>query len=761
MRLIRLIILVLLWHLPISSLSQLPDSAEANERSVVPTYTADSALKSAREMLEGKKERVEKELHSLMKRLNKISDAAPAHLDSSPVTHPFDNLFTSKPLLQFTGGYASYHFNYRSNMDTPYVESNIAQHNVSGTMHFRIAGLIPLLALYRIQRSNSRIFRDITDVQLSFNANEFRNNLQSELRERLLSLTLRVEDTLTGKLYEIRHLQAIELRNWLNNPFHRQLLVEAYETLRVPHITYRTDLPDSTNAKREDSLKKVAAFFLEQYENIRKAYEEANGQADSLQKAYEQGKQMVKRYRELVNNWHNHTPDRLREELQKLGITEGQIPAKYRWLSGLRQFSVGRTPVNYTDLTANNVSVKGINVEYNSWYYVALTAGLVDYRFRDFAVDRFNKAPQHLYLVRAGIGRLEHNFFILSAYGGKKHLFRGNAASGVTSVTVSGLSAETRWQLTRNVYLNGEIATSYSPDHRSNPPQQSKMFDLSDQSNKAYAVRLTGWWPSVDTRVEGYFKYTGANFLSFSSFQNSAARESWYMRADQRMFKRRLRIVASVRNNEFTNPYVLQRYKSNTVSTSLSATLRLPRWPVVIVGYLPVSQLTKLDSVLVENRFQTFNASAFHQYKIFGQRAASSIMYNRFYNSNHDTGFVYHNAINFYLSQTFFFRQFSASVAASRMKNDRYELNVLDGGIQLHFTKPGTLGFGVKINSMQTFTKLGAYANGAIRIGKNDVIYLSYERNYLPGLSKDLTENDLATIQFTKYFNRRSKAGHK
>src|SRR5690606_10674089 len=148
----------------------------------------------------------------------------------------------------------------------------------------------------------------------------------------------------------------------------------------------------------------------------------------------------------------------------------------------------------------------------------------------------------------------------------------------------------------------------------------------------------------------------------------------------------------------------------------------------------------KLDSVLVENRFQTFNASAFHQYKIFGQRAASSIMYNRFYNSNHDTGFVYHNAINFYLSQTFFFRQFSASVAASRMKNDRYELNVLDGGIQLHFTKPGTLGFGVKINSMQTFTKLGAYANGAIRIGKNDVIYLSYERNYLPGLSKDLTE---------------------
>jgi|GEM_PF-6351098 len=143
MRLIRLIILVLLWHLPISSLSQLPDSAEANGRSVVPTYTADSALKSAREMLEGKKERVEKELHSLMKRLNKISDAAPAHLDSSPVTHPFDNLFTSKPLLQFTGGYASYHFNYRSNMDTPYVESNIAQHNVSGTMHFRIAGLIP------------------------------------------------------------------------------------------------------------------------------------------------------------------------------------------------------------------------------------------------------------------------------------------------------------------------------------------------------------------------------------------------------------------------------------------------------------------------------------------------------------------------------------------------------------------------------------------------------------------------------------------
>ena len=57
----------------------------------------------------------------------------------------------------------------------------------------------------------------------------------------------------------------------------------------------------------------------------------------------------------------------------------------------VRKFGIGRNQVNYSELTSKNISLTGLNFEYNSWYYAALSAGNVDYRFRDFVVNRFNR----------------------------------------------------------------------------------------------------------------------------------------------------------------------------------------------------------------------------------------------------------------------------------------------------------------------------------------------------------------------------------
>src|SRR6185503_16886475 len=102
--------------------------------------------------------------------------------------------------------------------------------------------------------------------------------------------------------------------------------------------------------------------------------------------------------------------NRLNKKIQQYGMQS--MPGWYRWLMGIRNFSVGRSAVNYSELTAKNVSVNGINFEYNSWYYLALTAGSVNYRFRDFVVNGIKKVPQYLVLVRAGLGSLEKNYFI-------------------------------------------------------------------------------------------------------------------------------------------------------------------------------------------------------------------------------------------------------------------------------------------------------------------------------------------------------------
>ena len=70
-----------------------------------------------------------------------------------------------QPAFRFTGGYAGYNFNYRSNIDTPYTEKNIVQHNISGQLHVALSGYIPLQVNYRVRKSNSAIFRDLASVQ--------------------------------------------------------------------------------------------------------------------------------------------------------------------------------------------------------------------------------------------------------------------------------------------------------------------------------------------------------------------------------------------------------------------------------------------------------------------------------------------------------------------------------------------------------------------------------------------------------------------
>src|SRR5204862_302099 len=107
--------------------------------------------------------------------------------------------------------------------------------------------------------------------------------------------------------------------------------------------------------------------------------------------------------------------------------------------------------------------------------------------------------------------------------------------------------------------------------YRNNPPQGSTKFNLSDRTNLAYAFKVSTWWPHTNSRLEGFYKYTGANFQSFSSFQTNAAMESWYVKAEQNFFTRKLRIVGSLRKNEFSNPFIVQQYTSNTVFKSLTA----------------------------------------------------------------------------------------------------------------------------------------------------------------------------------------------
>lgn len=674
------------------------------------------------------------------------------------VNNPFDKLFTTRPAFHVNGGMVCYNFNYRSLIDTPYAEKNIIHHNITGRLNVTAAGIFPLQINYWIRQTNSSFFKNIYDVQVAFRGNEFQQRIRSEMQGRLLALAPNIKDSLLERSYRVKQAQLSDLGKLLKTSFYPQKLIEANEILKVPKFTWNASLPDSINLKKEDSLKKAAAFFLDQYANSKKEYEHLSKQVDSLKTRYDNNLKKVNAYKQMINgNWSDmQTARDWKSRLQEYGFENTPIPAKYRWLLGVKNFSLGRSPVNYSELTAKNISVNGINVEYNSWYYFAATAGTVNYRFRDFVVNGVSKKPQFLYLVRAGLGRLEKNYFILTGFSGQKQLFTANASNNGT-IRVSGLSAETRWAINRISYLTAEIGKSSAPDFRNSPPgENSNKFSLKDKNNQAVALHLYTGIPVFGSRVEAFYKKTGANYQSFSSYTANAAMESWYVKADQDLFKRKLRLAGSLRKNEFSNPFIVQDYKSNTVFKSLTASLRVPKLPVITVGYQPLSQLTKIDDQVIENRFQTFNATVYHFYKVKELKLATTLMLNKFYNNNSDSGFIYYNATNSYLTQSFFFNSFTANVGASYTRNPNYTLQILDAGIQPNIPKFGTVGAGIKINNYNhSIIKVGGYVNANIRIYKQDMLSLSYEHGYLPGNARGLVRNEMGTVQFIKTFNFR------
>lgn len=673
-----------------------------------------------------------------------VGDALHAQLRSvqAPIPISFNNLFKQRPVVRLNSAYTSYNFTYRSLIDTPFTQKDLLQHTITGSMDLSVFRVLPLQVRYRVLQTNSPFYKNSYDVQASFNVRAFQNNLQATVRASLLAMAPSFNDTLTQQLYQLKLQQLTGIGSQLKTLFAPQQLIEAHEILKVPHYTWNNNKPDSINRQHEDSLRTTAADLLCRYEQTKQQYDQLKGRVDSLKQKCDQAVTKANQFRQLLNGNVNEWKD----QLPQYGLSQDVIPARYRWLLGVRNFSLGRSPVTYSELTAKNVSVNGLNFEYNSWYYLAITAGTVNYQFRDFAT-RTRRRPQYITMLRLGVGRLEKNYFILSGFHGQKQLY------GNSTIRLSGLSAEGRWAVNRFTYVTAEVAKSAAPDYRNNPAITGNKLSLSDNNAQAVALHACTNLPAIGARLEGFYKKTGANYQSFSSYTTSAAAESWSIKADQTFFKKRIRISAAIKKNEFTNPFV-QQYTSNTLFKSATAMLRMRKWPVITLGYQPLSQLTKIGDQVLENQFQTFTATAYHQYKIKALQMNSTVMVNRFYNTSADTGFIYYNATNAYGAQSFIFSSFTANVAASITKNSSYTLQVLEGGVQPIIPRLGTIGMGVKISNLNNTTiKAGAYCNASITLFKRDMLMLYYEHGYLPGNAHQLVRNEMGTVQFIKTFN--------
>lgn len=703
-----------------------------------------------------------------------------------------------KSLLAIHGN-IMYDVHYQSSVDTPYQARDVYQHTVQTSLEITVKDQYPVRVAFSTSIGNSSLFRNLTGINMQYTSRDFKTILMNRAKNwdagktKQLEELERLESGISDKLNEIN-----QLKNWINEPAQLQKMVEAEEKklyksvsdslVKVQQLTdkkinqhiadrgwmedirrpFDLQQPIDTSLKRFVTVVDVDTAF----ERFTSTYVANKKRLDSLQRELTKTEIL---YRSKQNAYgmkkanlmdvltRSRNTKELTENLASMDLPDTILPKGYKNLLAIRSVGMGRTLVNYSELTAKDISITGFQVEYNPSYYVAFATGAVDYRFRNFVLNE-NRSRQYLNLVRVGVGMKEGRNIIFTYYTGKKQLYNFNTSPNNTGSTfqqdhrVMGISLEGRWDVDKNNSLIAEGAKSSLPYYARETNGKNvlgSVFQWKDRSNEAYSIKASSFIPVIGTKINGMYKLMGANFQSFSLYTTGSSQISWSVRVDQPLFKQKLMLSGAIRKNDFASIYDQTTYRSNTIFKSIQATLRVKKWPVVSLGYYPSSQLTMLsEHQYMENLFYTLVGTVSHFYNYKGVMMHSLFSYTQFYNRQTDSSFLYFNSKNMLLNQSVFLGKFTLNGLLSAALNADYSLYGAEGNLQYKINNWLEMGGSVKY-SKQTVYELGYFGysgNTRIVIPKIGEVSFMADKGFVPGMNNRMMQNNNGRLTYTKIF---------
>lgn len=722
------------------------------------------------------------------------------------------------PLLTVHGNIL-YNFTYRSYIDTPFAETGVMQHLVQTNLNFLIKGKYPLRMTVSNRNSNSPYFRDATDVTFQFNRQQLLEQIKLDLRSKVTSLVHAQQLAQLENFRQQQLSQAMQLQGWLSSPARMQELVEEKERrLRsdadekknaIPNINGlpNASLPDIKTAtaqvrtimtplvwkqidrqrnkaavvkdKISDTVKGVAANKMDQLQDkvagikkdstVLEKIQDKKEQLAKLQTDIKKQEQKLHREKKKVQDSVNN----IRREISSLSsgaglyafmkrhhISRDSLTKMQKLLLAVNKIGIGRSWLDYSELTVKNVSLTGFNIELNpAPFYLAAAVGKLNYRYRDFILKGNRSLPgQTLGLVRGGIGRLDKNYFILTVYNGKKELL-SNAAAGnpISLQKVLGISGEAKFMLNTNNYIFAEIAKSSYGNNTAAQSSQSnleKTLDWKLRTNEAYSVKLFSQYPLTDTRLQASYRKMGENFQSFTLYPTGSNQDAWMARVTQSFWKRKLVADAAIRKNDFVSPIAAPGYNSRAVFKSFQLTFRAAKYPFISVGYYPSSQLSlSNNNVLMENQYNTLNATVSHNYSFKSIAMNSNVLFTRFYNSGSDTGFIYYNATSYTFTQSIYIASLMLQGQVAVTDQQNLHLFTAEPLLSYQFKNRISVSGSFKWSRLNhAETLLGGTAGINMYFKKLGTLQLSYDKSWLPGYSRLLVPVDIGRAGFYREF---------
>ncbi|MFT3683035.1 MAG: hypothetical protein QM791_22435 [Ferruginibacter sp.] len=160
-----------------------------------------------------------------------------------------------KPAFLKMHGNILYNFSYRSYIDTPFSQRDLAQHLVQTSVDFVFNEKYPVKMVVTNHSNNSPYFRDFTDVNFLFSKQQLLNNIKAGLLKNAEELMPDFDlNYLQGNLKRL-NAQVLELQAWINSPARTQEMVEEKERI-LNAVAHTADTITKKNiADTADSIK--------------------------------------------------------------------------------------------------------------------------------------------------------------------------------------------------------------------------------------------------------------------------------------------------------------------------------------------------------------------------------------------------------------------------------------------------------------------------------------------------------------------------
>lgn len=666
-------------------------------------------------------------------------------------------------------GNLTYDYLYRSLVDTPFYTKDFQQHSLSGNIRATVNSTYPIDIRFNIRKTNQPFLQNLADFNLSINPQQIVRNLQQQIISRYKNaLVDSVMNALSKQLAEYKDLlQTLDsimtkrnkMQEWVEL---REALFEKYPNFSINEID---SLIDGVGKSKINSL---FSYDTPELGDKLMSYRKGVMEQDRILSVKDSIKTITRGIQEKQQELEQFTkglPDvnhplgqkDFRDLLKANNSLRDSLPKSSKFLLSLKTFSIGRSILNYSELTAKDIAITGLNVEMNPSWYGAIAVGTLNWQFRPFGARNRRLPIQYAGIFRAGWGLTEKAAIIMTYFKGARNLVYSPLSDSLPTAPpqrLEGLSAQLIYQVTPDHTLSVEFAKSSFPRFHERVPGEPKnsnwlSFQNEFKSNQAFSLVYEGQVKKTKTSITARYRQMGADFQCFTFFNVQAQRNAWQWDLNQKIGKYFF-ARGGMQKNQANFPGI-ENLKTDVVLKKVQAGFSKPKWPSIFIGYMPSSQIMLIDSMPFENNFQTLNAVATYAWRKGNAMLLSQATATRFFNNGNDTGFIYFNASDYGISQQMSIGKWQFQAGYHYIEQEKQKLQSVDGSITMSIKSGFTFSGSARMNAIQKGGNLFGYGGGMQwQMGRFGSLSLQAERSFFPNLRNGLEPFETGRLTFMK-----------